>query len=599
MTPDPYASPVGWFTARRLERPGTVHARLLDDLVLRITARVLDLVYVIGPPGSGKSVLLGRLADAMRDRCEPSWARARSPSLGEVVQANAFSATVPTLLAQLGHALGVPQVRDPEHLVDVVARRVRPVLFLVDDLDRAHPGCAALIAWQVLAPLADCDNCQVIVAAARPEAAPEYAEVVELEHRRDDVVSVFDEAVRSTPHFGDHLDALPASEPALSTIDAMASMAADLVAWQSPAFPPFPDLDELFAAYTADGLPGMVWWRDFNEALPYTTDYPPDGALTTLLRPLAFAQGKGLPEHAWLRLARALSPESVPPDRADLWWALRRARGLVIGEPDEHGAPLVRPADPVLRDWLKDGWEQVAHAALTDVLAGDLDDPYTLRHLAHHARRAGQPRGRAWRLSEVMGDLDLLSVARPRDVAPEIVDSDDPQVLRQARAYLPVTALLNDLTHRGRSALLYLGYALTGLDLHGRAAESLPWRLRWSRSAGFSQLAGFHADLVVRAELAGEPLVLGSQGSLAVWHLRTGARLATVPTGGRGDTWRVCVRDDEVVTFKVRVPDDYHEAKVGLRTGRRYDDAEFAFFPPDLERSQPDAGPVPPRADRA
>ncbi|WP_059006596.1 hypothetical protein [Streptomyces specialis] len=86
-----------------------------------------------------------------------------------------------------------------------------------------------------------------------------------------------------------------------------------------------------------------------------------------LLRPLAFAEGQGLPwEDIWAPLASAIPGRTYTDD--DLMW-LRAAAGSYVVEATEHGRPAYRLYHQALAEHLRHHTSpQAIHQAFTDTL---------------------------------------------------------------------------------------------------------------------------------------------------------------------------------------------------------------------------------------
>jgi hypothetical protein len=139
-----------------------------------------------------------------------------------------------------------------------------------------------------------------------------------------------------------------------------------------------------------------------------------------LLRPLAFAEGQGLPwEDIWAPLASRIAAVTYTDD--DLLW-LRHHAGSYVIEATEANRSAYRLYHQALAEHLRQDTDDTAiHQAFTHVLRsrvplnpdGSPDwtraHPYTLRHLATHAAHCGL-------LDELITDTDYLVHAEPDEL---------------------------------------------------------------------------------------------------------------------------------------------------------------------------------------
>ncbi|MFF2363771.1 caspase family protein [Streptomyces sp. NPDC058122] len=137
---------------------------------------------------------------------------------------------------------------------------------------------------------------------------------------------------------------------------------------------------------------------------------------TDLLRPLAYAEGQGLPwEDIWAPLASAISGRTYTDD--DLLW-LRNNAGSYVVEATENGRSAYRLYHQALTEHLREDIDaSTVHRAFVDNLTacvpyrGDVTrdwsraHPYTLHHLATHAT--------AGRIDDILEDPEYLVHARP------------------------------------------------------------------------------------------------------------------------------------------------------------------------------------------
>jgi WD40 repeat protein len=159
-------------------------------------------------------------------------------------------------------------------------------------------------------------------------------------------------------------------------------------------------------------MPSQAMRQDLTRRLGKDAD-----RATDLLRPLAYAEGQGLPwEDVWTAVAGAISGRTYTDD--DLDW-LRRQAGAYVVEATEAGRSAYRLYHQALAEYLREETDlHGVHAAFTRALLrrvpptadGDRDwdraHPYTRRYLATHAAYAGL-------LDEIVTDTEYLVHADP------------------------------------------------------------------------------------------------------------------------------------------------------------------------------------------
>src|SRR4029453_13709286 len=163
----------GWyFTGRE---------RLLRDVISWLATARSGMLVVTGPPGAGKSAVMGRLA-TMSDPHYRERARAEGglatippetlPPEGVVdVALHGRGKTFAGFVAALGQGLGIStpaqKTLEAKYILEAVAQVGRRVTVLVDGLDEAKPGHAEAIALNMLRPLARLPGVRVLVGTRR------------------------------------------------------------------------------------------------------------------------------------------------------------------------------------------------------------------------------------------------------------------------------------------------------------------------------------------------------------------------------------------------------------------------------------------------
>ncbi|MEU0247328.1 caspase family protein, partial [Streptomyces sp. NPDC006235] len=215
---------------------------------------------------------------------------------------------------------------------------------------------------------------------------------------------------------------------------------------------------------------------------------------TDLLRPLAYAEGQGLPwEDIWAPLASAISGSAYTDE--DLLW-LRRNAGSYVVEATENGRSAYRLYHQALTEHLRDNTDSVTvHSAFVDTLMdsvplrGDATrdwsraHPYALNHLATHAAAAG-------RIDDLLDHTEYLVHASPPGLTPHLQDASTPQARLTAAVYRTSYDLHVTATPTVRRNLLALNAARAGADILLRQlnsyARSTEWLPAWATGNDFT-----------------------------------------------------------------------------------------------------------------
>jgi hypothetical protein len=137
-----------------------------------------DMFILTGPPGAGKSAILGVIAllSDKRSRDEIVERLLESPRAGTIIDVPEIAAaihardkTLVDTVAELARALRIQDVRSPDELLAHLASGVPPSTILVDALDEAMPEEATRIA-EFLRDLADLPRVKILV-GTRPDRA--------------------------------------------------------------------------------------------------------------------------------------------------------------------------------------------------------------------------------------------------------------------------------------------------------------------------------------------------------------------------------------------------------------------------------------------
>ncbi|WP_067499064.1 ATP-binding protein [Nocardia ignorata] len=376
----------GWYYA---PRPHS-QARITDWL-----STGEGILVVTGPPGSGKSALLGWLAAMTL----PGYRNRAADKIGNIEYAglpaegaidagiHAKQHTLQECVTQLGAALNLtpPAVgwQEPGLLIEQITRLAehenRTITILLDALDEAYPADQTRIATDLLAALAAQPRVRVIVGTRPNREDP---------HQRTDHPNTPDgpwtaegpliRALTTDPHRVLRLDTDPGSLHAITTYvtarlmdpttnspyherPALAADTAAVVAAHSDGI-------FLFARLIARSLLGRETPLDLNDPDNATrfnggvaqafeadlADYREDrDRVYGLLAPLAWAQGAGLPRRdIWLALANALARPGVLYTDRDIAWILEHAGAHII-ESGEDGQTVYRLYHQAFNDYFQ------------------------------------------------------------------------------------------------------------------------------------------------------------------------------------------------------------------------------------------------------
>lgn len=531
---------VGWLTAERGDSRGRI---------------------VTGSPGCGKSAVVGRIV-AMSD---PTYRRVLvhedEPAAGKVPARLVDSAVharhklLPQIVDQIAAELGMEVDGAGQLLREIgqMARRRDRVVIVVDALDEAGSGTSAdsggkgeprRIARELLRPLSEIPGVRLLVGTR--------AELVDSLGSAMRVLDLDDLAYLGTDDIAGYVTKvlLAENEPDVRTPYRGRPETARLVgaAVADRAAGVF-----LVARMTARGLrsadepidtskPG---WRDelpseIGEAFEdYLTRFGVDESrVRSLLTPLAFAEGQGLPRTLWPQLASGLA--STPFGENDVDWLLDKA-GAYIAEVTDHGRSVYRLYHQALAEHLRRTCRLKAREAQSRVIDGllasvpgatdgELDwlsaHPYVRAHLATHAVGAG-------RLDELVSDPAFLLAAEQLALLRAF-----PHVGCEA-ARLARNAYEQSAHRLGESAPLaerasYLQLAARRCDAGTLADEinalslPMPWQTSWawwSPTGVHRQLVGHQSAVNALAigDLDDRLIVLtGSRdGEVRIWDLMT------------------------------------------------------------------------------
>jgi WD40 repeat protein len=538
--------------------------RLLNELVSWLTGAQPsgNGRVVTGSPGCGKSAVLGRIV-AMSDPayrqtllCEPGAAASGLPPRLVSAAVHARHKLLPQVVQQLASELDT-SADGPGELLREVSLRARDgasVVIVVDALDEAGSGTAAdaggkgeprRIARELLRPLSEVPGVRLLV-GTRHELVPSLGSAMEILDLDDhkylgghDIAGYVTKVLLAenepdviTPYRGRRELArtvgAAVADRAAGVFLVARMTARGLRAAESPVDVTRPGWQDDLPSEIGEAFEDYLSW--FGER---------ENIVRSLLTPLAFAEGQGLPRgQIWTRIATELSGRPYGEDDIDL--VLDKAAAYVA-EISDHGRSVYRLYHQALAEHLRANYKpgveraqrSVVDALLATVPRGADDEAdwfsahrYVRAYLATHAAAAD-------RLDEVVADPGFLLAAeqfalvsafpRVHTEAGRHARSAYEQAAHQLAPHVPLGE---------RAAYLQLSCRRCGAEKLADRVDGLgvamPWRTRWawwSPTGVHRQLVGHEKPITSLAsgDMDGRPIALtGSQdGTARIWDLVT------------------------------------------------------------------------------
>ncbi|MDX8146931.1 hypothetical protein SK854_32785 [Lentzea sp. BCCO 10_0061] len=584
--PEHFLSRVGThFTGRR---------RQLRELTLWMDggAPTSGLRVVTGSPGVGKSALLGMLvcaahpvlADAVphiRGRLEAAAQPSRNHYLGAV---HARQRTCDEIVASLGRQFGLVEpfagwssrrlIRElselpvtPVIVVDAVDEALDPVRVVTDlliplataeQLD-GGPVCRLLVGlrpWDEFALLRNMAAASRELLDLDKVGASEFRKDVK-EYVATKLADLENYALAGQRAVREQLARTIAGQ-LVPESKLPAEWGAFLVAGLFAEY-----LDSRAAATTKESARrlGEVVPRSLPGVLELELGARPDRTrLRATLAVLAHAKGDGMP----IEVLELLLEESSGRQEEDVRELLHAGRFYLRTTVERDGTTLYRLVHQSLADYLRlHPVVESAAASPTATAVWILDvlleavrggrwkrwtaaPPYVMRHAVHHAIDAGC-------VDELLTNLEFLVHATPAALRPELHHASTLDAVEIAKVYEAATDSRwqpDQIDHDMRRWVLGLEAArLVSHELGRRFARvgvTEGWQPRWFRSSGLPD--GRWITALACAERDGEPVVLssGSDGSVELRHLVSGAPVSSWPAAQAGHVSAVATIDLDV-----------------------------------------------------
>ncbi|MFJ4930598.1 caspase family protein, partial [Streptomyces sp. NPDC088736] len=551
---------------------------------------------VTAGPGSGKTAVLGlvaALSHPERRRTVPTHALevpsdlVAAGSLDTAIYAQRLTDT--DVLQGLCAAARV-HVNSVGALLAALDGRERPLTVLIDALDEA--ATPETLCSDILRPLLTHSEGRIrLLLGTRPYLLGRLGvtpdETIDLDHPRyadRQAVTAYAARVllgshRTSPYRDFPASVRPVAE-AVAEAAGRSFLVARLAAFtlaSDPTVPPDtgPQWRATLPRHAADAMR-----QDLQRRLGHDAR-----RATDLLRPLAWAQGQGLPwEDVWAPLASEISGRTYTDE--DLLW-LRRAAGSYVVEAVEDGRSAYRLYHEAMAEHLRHDTDPPAvHTAYTRALTDQVPyrsdvtrdwnraHPYALRHLAHHAAEAGI-------LDALLADPDYLVHASPRGLTPHLRHTNNDTSTLNAAIYRAHLHIHHDLAPVQRRQVLALDAVKAGAQaVHQHLIQHLPaedWAPVWATASSFSTahldtLVG-HTEAVLTlacTELDGRPVAVtaGWDQAVRVWDLATGRPLGEPLTGHTERVSSVACTELDGVPIAVTGSSDYTVRVWDLATGR-------------------------------
>jgi WD40 repeat protein len=487
----------GWYFAGR--------QTLLCALVAWLESAQRGVRIVTGPPGSGKSAVMGRLATlsdpefrkaAITAGAVPVINDGTVPSEGIIdVAIHAKGKTLDDCARAVARALELPTGKqiavDIEALVAAVGKLDCRVTILIDGLDEAASYQGQIIAARLILPLGRLEQVRVLVGSRRSVDGA-VVPVGEARHGRlraifgaDAIIDDLEDEQETHEDIAEYARLRLVSSAKHHHNPAGIAAAAERVADRADGVflyarivsRTLQELDRLDGALPATALGAFA--HDLQTRFGADQQRVDD-----LLAALAWGEGKGLTRRVWPLVTNAIAQRSRSYNDDDVQWVLDHA-GWHIIEAGEDGQAVYRLGHQALADHyrgqhdLKEAQGRIVEA-LTEGIAGAAwlnADRYLWRHLADHAAQAN-------RLEALMCDPGYLAVAEPARLVTVLPGMRAEQGQAIADVYIRVVDRLVEQPPLERLQLIHMTAQMEAPDLVGLLEPPVAtrWRCRWAQA---------------------------------------------------------------------------------------------------------------------
>jgi WD40 repeat protein len=546
---------------------------ILRKLVKWLEDTPQGIRIVTGPPGAGKSAVMGRLATLSDPEYRQIVMKGGILPEGTVPDEGVINVAIHAkgkkvddcaraLALALRLSVGGEVPVDVEAVVAVIGKinKInRPLTILIDALDEAPAGQGRIIAERLIVPLGRLERVRVLVGSRRnvddgallPEGEERHgllramfgadAKIDDLEDEQDtalDIAKYVQARLAASVRYRNK----PITEVAV-VAERVAARAEGSFLYARIVSRMLWDLGRL-----EDELPGSAL-EAFTDDLR-TRFGTGEQRVDDLLAALAWGEGTGLTRRVWPLIANALTAQSRPYLDGDVAWVLERAGAHII-EAGEHGQAVYRLVHKALADNYRGRWAaREAHARIVGALTAGVEgagwfdcDRYVWRYLADHAAQADG-------LAELMRDPGYLAVADPARLVTALPSLDGGSGRRLADVYNRVVDRLIGRPPVERLSLIHLMAQIEAPDLAPLLEPPVPtrWRCRWARVQPSTphRVIGRHGESVNCVALGvidGQAvLVSGSaDNTIRLWDARSGALINQPLAGHTGEVTAVAL----------------------------------------------------------